>query len=150
MRTRLTALVVTIAAALLPVSASASTGELTITLGTPTVAARVLVSVPMAVVCTDIPGPTPVSDIVFVSLEQASGQSVTQGTGQLGQFFFPTLLLTCDGVTVNHLTVSVLANAGGTPWHGGPAILSAFVIRFYLDNESISASTGPVTVNLTG
>jgi hypothetical protein len=102
-----------------------------LTVGAPIrVTNRLLVSVPIQVVCQPIgnPGDITLNDSVSVSLSQANGQSVSTGSAMVSSGPFSpqnptgTGLFTCDGSTLNTLTVQVLGN--GT-FHGGGAILTA-------------------------
>lgn len=157
MRARLILATVGLVAALVPVSAGASAGDMTVTTVTRLqLTNRVLVAVPVSVVCTDFPGLTATFDDVTVAIKQASGHSTADGRGELfgggGN-----LLFTCDGTTVNRFVVPVLTNPGSSPFHGGPAIATVFAFRqeglicgvMCLTNvQNLTASTGPVPVKL--
>lgn len=102
-------------------AASADTG-ISVTLGTPTVSARLLVTVPVSVVCSDIPGTISTEDdMVTVNIQQAAGQGVATATGQImgGTFAGNAGLFTCDGSTINNFTMSLVADS---PIHGGQAV----------------------------
>ncbi len=104
-------------AALTATGANAATN--TIAIGSPvTVTDRILVAVPVTIVCDPLPN-TPFETDVHVTLEQASGSSVSTGTGGSGG------PLTCDGVTQNALVVDVTPDSGSGPFHGGGAIVRA-------------------------
>jgi hypothetical protein len=76
--------------------------SMTITVGKPTVTARILVTVPVTIVCASLPDPNTAEDDVSVSIEQASGRTtVSTGSGSVdGGPFSPSggqPFLTCDG-----------------------------------------------------
>src|SRR5882757_2407257 len=124
MRARFLAVVaVALAAALGPVSAGAAGGSITANMATSLeLSAKILVTVPVTVVCTDIPGLTPFSDAVSVSIEQAHGSTTSHGSGVLEGGSGSPLLLTCDGTTVNTIIINVLADTNGSPFKTGAAI----------------------------
>jgi hypothetical protein len=95
----------------------------TITPGSPvTLTDRVLVTVPLTVVCDPLPGPS-FDTLVDVTVTQASGTAVA--TGSRGLEVDPAPLFTCDGVTQNHIVLKVLPDSGSPPFHGGGAIVQA-------------------------
>jgi hypothetical protein len=146
-------------------SASADTPVVSVTVGSPlTVANRLLVSVPVHVVCAPIgsPGDITLSDNVTVSVSQVDGKSVSSGTATISAGPFspqnPTApgFLTCDGSTVNTVIVPVQGNG---PFHGGGAIVSAstshsvgtcFFPGFCSTDAFESGSVGPTGVNFRG
>jgi hypothetical protein len=146
-------------------TAGATTPQLTLTVGTPIrVTNRLLVSVPIQVVCQPIGNPADITlnDSVNVSLSQANGKSVSTGSAMVSSGPFSpqnptgTGLFTCDGSTVNTLTVQVLGNA---TFRGGGAILTASASHsvgtcifqgFCQSSGNESASVGPVGVPLRG
>jgi hypothetical protein len=117
----LTAGVVCATGALLPAGAQA----LTLSFGKPQLSNRILITVPLTVSCTPFePSLTLFSESVFVTVEQASGKAIAHGTGtKFG--FLPNLLFPCDGSS-NTVAMSLTADVTGPPFHGGPAIYSAF------------------------
>ena len=146
-------------------SAGADTPAMRVTVGTPiAVTNRLLVSVPVQVVCDQIgnPGDITLNDSVTVSVSQANGKSVSSGTATVSAGAFSPQnpnapgFLTCDGSTANAVTVPVQGNG---PFHGGGAIISVstfhsvgtcFVPGFCQSDGSESGSTGPMGVNLQG
>ncbi len=113
---------------------------------------RVVVTVPVTVVCDPLPD-TPVSSSVSVSLTQAVGQEIAHASGQVSSF--GSSFLVCDGVTANVVRVQV--QASNIPFHGGPAVISAFAsystgILFapccFSTTNSETGSTGLVAVRL--
>lgn len=77
-----------------------------------------------------------------VTIIQASGRTVNTGFADL---FGGTI--TCDGATVNHRDVAVVA--GSVPWRNGAAVAGASVFIVGPDwEQSHSASTGPVEIKL--
>jgi hypothetical protein len=112
---------VVVAAALVWVGAAQA---LTITPGIPDLVARVLVVVPVTVTCEPFsPGLTVSSQFVTVRVEQAAGKEIAFGTGTLGGTF-DRPLFPCDGAE-HTVSVSVLADPAGPPFHGGRAVLTA-------------------------
>jgi hypothetical protein len=73
---------------------------------------------------------------------QAQGRTVASGAGDV------VGTAVCDGATVNHLSVPVVAST--SPWRQGTAVLGAsvFVADAASFNDSDYASTGPTTVRL--
>jgi hypothetical protein len=102
-------------------AASATTN--TVTVGSGTLTGRILITVPVTVVCDPLPG-NYVDTNIGVTVQQANGKQVATASG--GQFtVLPTPSpLTCDGVTPN--TVEIQARPdGGIPFHGGTAFVTA-------------------------
>jgi hypothetical protein len=125
----------------------------TVAIGSPvTVTDRILVAVPVTVVCDPLPN-TPFVSEVSVTVEQASGSSVSTGTGQAGP------ALTCDGITHNALIVNLTPNPGSGPFHGGGAIVRASFFYatavscgpncFFMEADE-SGRTGPTAVSVRG
>jgi len=147
-----------VAAAIPSASAQPS---MTITVGKPTLAARILVTVPVTIVCAALPDPSTALDEVSVSIEQASGRTVSTGSGEVsGGPFSPSggqPFLTCDGSTQNIVAVTVLPASGSGPFHGGPAIFtisathaSGSCTPFCQETGSESAQFGPASVSIGG
>ena len=104
--------------------------NLTAKLGTATLTARILIHVPVQVVCAPLGGTYVVADTVMVNVQEAAGKSVSSGSGQVvgGSFYAgPTCLFTCDGVTKNVVTVPVVPATGSGPFHKGTAIVTVNV-----------------------
>jgi hypothetical protein len=157
-------LIVAVAALLLvglnAASADADASAVTVNVGaTATLTDRLLVAVPVTVVCAPLPN-TPVGDLVFVEVTQAAGQNVSRGSGRIGGMS-PEIFLICDGSTPNNVVVSVLPDVGSGPFHGGAAIVTAFaqhdtaeVCDFFpgcfFNRQSESGTSGPVRVKLRG
>jgi hypothetical protein len=142
--------------------ASAATG-MTVTVERPSLTARVLVTVPVDVVCDPLSGDTVLSDSVQVTLRQAAGRSVSTGSGTVaGGAFSPfggNAFLTCDGTTHNHVIVNVLPDAGSGPFHGGQAIITVSASHavgtcpfpgFCQSTGSEGATVGPTAVGISG
>lgn len=132
-------------------AAPASATTNTITIGSVTLTARVLVAVPITVVCDPLgTASDQIGDDVSVMVTQASGRAVATGQGFLDSIS-PQNILTCDGVTQNHIVVDVLPSTGSPPFHGGPAIVSAsFGVFDFSTQVGESGSTGNVTVTIQG
>jgi hypothetical protein len=142
-----------------------ATEAMTVTVGSPVqITDRLMVTVPVQVVCAPIgnPGDITTSDTVTVSLSQANGRSVSHGTATVSAGpsspYNPNSpgFLTCDGATVNPVTLQVL---GSGPFHGGGAIISVTAAHsvgtcifpgYCPADASESASVGPMGVNLQG
>jgi hypothetical protein len=130
------------------------------TVGKPTVSARILVTVPVTVVCASLPDPNTALDQVSVSIEQASGRTtVSTGSGSVsGGPFSPSggqPFLTCDGSTQNIVVVKVLPDSGSGPFHTGLAIftvnathVSGSCTPFCQATGSESAQFGPASVRM--
>jgi hypothetical protein len=140
-----------------PTAASAST-PMRITVGAPiTVANKLLISVPVTVVCDPLPN-VPMQDFVSVQVTQARGKSVSHATGFFTSSSQP--YLTCDGTTANELTVLAMPDSTSGPFNPGPAVLTAMAFHetatscgvpgCFTNFQSESASTGPVPVSLHG
>jgi hypothetical protein len=127
-------------------AAPASATTNTITLGTVTLTNRILVEVPVTVVCD--PVPDAVESELSVSVSQASGQAVATGSA-FSETFFGPILFTCDSITENHFVIDVLPDPGSPPFHGGGAIVRA---SFFVSSFSVSesGSTGFTSVIIRG
>ena len=125
---RVVVVALTASAVLLAGGASASAApSITATPGEPiTLQDRVVVNVPVTVVCDSLGLTDAIGDFVSVTVQQASGRDITTGTGSLGAAFsFPGApsFFTCDG-TGHTFVVPVLPDAGEGPFHGGPAVIT--------------------------
>lgn len=140
-------------------AASSSLGT-TVTIGSPVLSAtRVFVTVPVNVSCSSSTFTTVSFENVFVTVTQASGQSIASGTGFVaGGPPFTPLPFPCDDAT-HTVLVTVPATGGpfpggGVPFHGGLASATANVHVegtdafgfFQFDN----VSEGPDTVVIVG
>jgi len=114
---------------------------------------RIITTANVTVVCDPLPGQVQFGDAVIVQIAQASGRTISRGTGSSGQ------TLTCDGQTVNDVTITVSPDSGSGPFHGGNA--SAIAAAFHATGDSCgdgcvtniqteSADTGWVTISLRG
>jgi hypothetical protein len=103
--------------------AAAGAGAMTATVGTPDLSAKVLITVPVAVSCSPFSSAvTLFAESVSVQIEQSAGQAIARGSG--GTFsFLPTLLFPCDDIE-RTVSVDVLADPDGPPFHGGQAVLT--------------------------
>ena len=134
---------------------------MTVTVGaTATLTDRVLIVVPVTVVCAPLPN-TPTSDVVSVQVIQAAGHDVSRGFTQMfGDVSSGTTFLTCDGSTPNNLVFSVLPDPGSGPFHGGSAVVTAFASHTtgescgfpgcFFNFQTESGTSGPVSVKLRG
>jgi hypothetical protein len=144
------------------ISSVSAANAVTIGTGTVTVSARILVTIPVKVVCAPLTD-TAIADSVNVSIEQASGKTtVSTGSGLVAggpSSFEPQdpLFLNCDGTTKNTVKVSVLPGQGSGPFHAGAAIITINVSHtagtcpspgFCQATGSESAQLGPVAVKL--
>jgi hypothetical protein len=103
---------------------------MTATVGDADLIGRVALTVPMTVAC-DAPSPGLVTffQTVRVVVEQPAGKGIARATADIGNSY-PALLFPCDG-TATSLSVSVLADPTGPPFHGGKA-----VVRITLTSEA--------------
>jgi hypothetical protein len=117
----------------------------TVTIGSPvTLTYRILVAVPVTVVCDPVAGTVQEID-VSVTVTEAVGNQVASGQGTDASISPQAPLLTCDGVTQNHLVVDLIPAAGSPPFRYGGAIIQAeFFISTSSGNESGSSPYTPV------
>ena len=138
--------------------ASTATADpgLTLRVGTPDLAARVLITVPLAVSCSPFdPSLTLFSEGYSVSVEQASGKAIAHGSA-FNMTFLPVLLFPCDGAG-HTFTTNVQADPAGPPFHGGQAVLSASVFASagtscgpgcFFTNAQQTGSLGPTVIKM--
>jgi hypothetical protein len=144
------------ACALLTVTAGAASAAITASLGAPSLSARVAVNVPVTVSCDPFdPSLTLVDGGAFLTVEQASGRSIARGSNFSGGFV-PNVPFVCDSAP-HTFTATVVADSGGPPFHGGPAIISGsasadagieFAPGSFQILDTQIASIPPVKVNL--
>ena len=142
---RVVVVVLTTSAVLLAGGASATAAPgITATPGEPvTLQNRVVVNVPVTVVCDSLGLTDAIGDFVSLTLQQASGRDITTGTGSLGAAFsFPGApsFFTCDG-TGHTFVVPVLPDAGEGPFHGGPAVITG-VFAHHSEGSGCDPSQG--------
>jgi hypothetical protein len=143
----------------LPTAALADTppgggGDATMTIDSVSVIGKVVAVVNLSVVCQPFDSfdwstgetyQTTDGSIEFgtVSILQAQGRTLAAGTSEFGG------RVTCDGIAVNHLAVTVPATA--SPWKNGTAVVSAsiFIADVASFQDSDRASDGPVAVRLS-
>jgi hypothetical protein len=111
-------------------AAAAAAQGMSISLGAPTLSSRVLITEPVTVSCSPFdPSLTYFQGEVTVSAEQASGHGIVSGSGSLAASLIGSsspLPFACDG-SQQTLSIPVLANNNGGPFHGGSVVLSAWV-----------------------
>ena len=125
-------------------TSTAASAAATITVGKPTLVARVLVNLPVTVTC-DVGNPATSFFAPNATIEEAVGKKIATGTGSApGPFPFTA---NCDGVTPTSFVIQVLAATSGPPFQKGKAIVEA---NFFINgpNGSESASTGSISVKL--
>lgn len=125
-----------VAATAIPANAATNT----ITVGSAgTITNRILMNVSVTIVCDPLPD-TPDWDGAVVSLQQAAGKKINTATGRVDNAFSGSNapFLTCDGVTQNTAAIQALPDSGSGPFHGGPALVSAF----FFDYRGISCGDG--------
>jgi hypothetical protein len=129
---------------------------LAVSVGSPSLSARVLVTVPVTVSCSPFdPSLTVFSESIGATVEQASGRAIARGSSQRFAFTPAPLLFACDGSTTT-IPVEVSADTTGVPFHGGNAIVSASASAsagtcfgtVCFGNTSQFGSAGPVSVRL--
>lgn len=140
-------------------AASATTN--TITVGsTATLTSRLLISVPVTVVCDPLTDSF-IDASVSVNVQQANGRQIANASGTVlaTEFSGATNFLTCDGVTQNNVVVQATPNPGSPPFHGGPALVTAsFTVEYgiifpgccFQVTNSDSGSSPITTVSLHG
>jgi hypothetical protein len=112
--------------ALLGIAAPVAASDITVNIGAPTLSkSRVAVTVPVAVTCQPL---DPTFDIVIETVSahvaQAAGRRIASGSGT--RTGGPTDLFACDGAS-HTVSVAVLADTAGPPFHGGLASVTASV-----------------------
>jgi hypothetical protein len=128
---------------------------MTMSVGDPSLTAKVLVEVPVTVSCSPFdPSLTPLSENAFVSIEQAVGKQIARGSGGVGS---PTpLLFPCDGAD-HTVDVGVLADPAGPPFKRGAAVVrgsaSASAAQqcgptCFFNFTSQTATVGPTAVRI--
>jgi hypothetical protein len=119
---RVSAIVAIVGAVIAPTATTAQ--QMTVTFGTPNLIGRVAITVPMTVSCPAFgPSFTMFDTFVNVSVEQAAGANIATGSA-FTSGFLPNLQFVCDG-SEQAVSITVLANPSGPPFHGGPAVFSA-------------------------
>jgi hypothetical protein len=138
--------VVCAAAGALAIGVSAASadvfGSASVSVGSPTLLARVAVTVPIQYSCAPLDSFSFGNVIVVVT--EASGQKIATGSTMTGGLD-PS---TCDNATHS---VSLTVFAGSTPFHGGQAVVQASVSACGTIDSSFgceSASTGPQVVTI--
>jgi hypothetical protein len=129
---------------------------MTVSVGSPSLSARLLVTVPVTVSCSPFdPSLTVFSESVGATVAQASGRSIAHGSGSQFAFITQPMLFACDGTSTT-IPVQVSADTTGVPFHAGKAIVSAsagaaagtcFGPRCF-GNTTQSATLPPVVVRL--
>lgn len=113
-----------LATAIAALAVAGTAQAMTVSVGTPDLTARVAIDVPVSVTCNPFsPGLVAYSQTVSVLVEQAAGTQIARGsTGVFNPY--PALLFPCDG-SAHTLTLTLVADPSGPPFHGGPAIVRA-------------------------
>jgi hypothetical protein len=156
------AILVTATAAVIAGSTAAiASAGMTMTVGSPTLSSKVLVTVPLTITCSPFdPSLTFFSASAAVSVEQAVGQQIATGFGSVGGFMGGTqLAYNCDN-SPQSVPVLVQANSNGPPFHGGPALfrisagaaagIPCGFFGCFTDVVFQSASQGPSILNMHG
>jgi hypothetical protein len=145
---RLLAVGAFVLAAAIPTTASAAGMGggvgMTVTIGSPiTLTDRILVAVPVTVTCTTTLANPFQFGSIFVTVQQASGQSVSHGSGGLA-------LTSCPAApqTFTVLVTPDLFPSPSSPFHGGGAIAFAAANACDVTFICIGGSVGPVSVRL--
>ena len=160
LRKSLRAVLVTIVVAITiaaSTAAATATPALTISLGQPDLQAGVLITVPMTITCSPFdPSLTFFDSSAFVSVEQASGGRIARGSGGTGSMTGNSIAFPCDG-TPNAVSVTVLADVNGPPFHGGRAAFTVSARALagiscgpgcFFNIQSQTGSVGPVVLNM--
>jgi len=157
------AILVTAAAAVIAGSTAAvASAGMRMTVGSPTLSGKVLITVPLTITCSPFdPSLTLISSGAFVSVEQADGQAIAHGFGSVGGSMGASqIAYSCDN-TPQSVPVLVQANSSGPPFHGGPAsftisagavagIPCSFYPGCFTNIVFQSASLGPTILNMHG
>lgn len=133
----LAALVALLVGAVAPASAATgggggSGGGVSIGFSGATISARIQVNVAFTLVCvpvTSLANPDGVTAATYgatVTVDQASGRTIAHASG--GDLMPSGQPVTCDGTTVNNLSMSVLST--NVPFHGGSAIVGISVTTY--------------------
>ena len=102
-------------------AATSTASAMTTTIGDVGLIGKVSLTVPITVTCdAPSPGLAIIGQNVSVTLEQAAGKQIARASATVAAFS-PTLLFPCDGTPAS-LSVSVLADPAGPPFHGGKAV----------------------------
>ena len=102
-------------------AAASTASAMTTTIGDVDLIGKVALTVPVTVTCDPPSAGLAISgQTVSVVLEQAAGKQIARASGAVSGFS-PTTLFPCDG-TATSLSVSVLADPAGPPFHGGKAV----------------------------
>jgi hypothetical protein len=129
------AVLTTLAVATAFAGIASASPNLTAVVGAPIILQnRVVVNVPVTVVCDSLGLESNIGDLVSITVQQANGRDIAVGTGSIGAangflgLGSPTLF-TCDGTTANHVVVPVTPNTGSVPFKGGQAVITALLAR---------------------
>jgi hypothetical protein len=149
-------LLVSAVASLLAGSTSAASA-MTMSLGEPSLTAKVLVSVPLTVSCAPFdPSLTPFSSSAGVSIEQAVGKSIARGSGSLFTSYPAALAFPCDNAD-HTVAVDVVADPAGPPFKRGAAVVRGSVFTSaaqqcgptcFFNFTSQSATVGPTAMKI--
>jgi hypothetical protein len=113
---------VALVAVALGLATTSTASAMTVTVGEPELIAKVAITVPVTVTCDPVStGLVVFSQSVSVLVEQASGRDIARGTASLFASLPQALLFPCNGAPTT-LSVSVLADPTGPPFHGGRAV----------------------------
>jgi hypothetical protein len=144
-------------AALVAGSTSGASAAMTMSLGDPSHAAKVLVTVPVTVACTPFdPSLTHFSSSATVSIEQAAGKSIAHGSGFAFTPAASSLLFPCDGAD-HTVDVGVTADPASPPFKRGAAAATASAFAFaglpcgpgcFFNLTPQSAGVGPTEVKI--
>ncbi len=110
-------------------SASAATTPVSITVTKAALTAKILVTVGVDLVCQPLVSAIDGSPVTSAALglagsvDQANGRTIAHAAG--GDLMPSADLVTCDGSTINHLSLSLLSST--VPFHGGTAIATVMV-----------------------
>jgi hypothetical protein len=157
LRPRRLALLATSAVAAAAALAPAA-NAMTVSLGEPTLTARLAISQPVTVNCSAFdPSLVHYASSVSLQASQASGREIAHGFG--GAFgFIPNLLYPCDGAD-HTVTGTVTADPSGPPFHGGKVLVSAWAMASagtpcnpentcFFGIQDQTATTGPTALKL--
>jgi len=145
---RLTVAALTVGAAMLPLTAMASTTPLGVSHAK--VLARIDARLDMRINCpAPASGDSVTLETVDAFVEQAAGSGISSGNGGVVAGAPGQLLWQCTSANVI-FPLDVLADVSGRPFHKGAAIVSASLDIYYASGAEFSATYGPAVVNLAG
>jgi hypothetical protein len=138
---------------------TAAASAMTMSVGDPSLTAKVLVNVPITASCSPFdPSLTPFSSGASVFIEQAVGKSIARGSGFVWSFWPSPVLLPCDSID-HTIDVGVVADPAGPPFRHGDAAVRVSASTSagqqcapnspcFFTTTTQSASLGPIALKI--